>query len=159
MNDGQSSLARMLHPLDGRPKELLVVIKYTDSRARYVKVLMLQPVRRGETETVGSGREAVNITDSVADALSIRRFDPDMHRVDPHGYVLGHSASLELPISFPHRANVESPFDHIESVIISPLNQLLTQRAVEWNSRGYLVSSPDGDDSFGVDIKLKFSIV
>lgn len=113
MDDGQRSLARMLHPKAG-PRQLLVIIKHTDWKARYLRVLILR-----DKETVH------DITESVADALRLEMFDPDMNLTDDYGYVLQHSASIMLRIHLDDAApGRESPGSHIGRTLEAELNEL-----------------------------------
>ena len=128
MDDGRSSLARMLHPLDAGPREVLVVIKHTDATARYLRVFLVRPVNSN------LGAESVDITESVAEVLSLDLFDANMSRSDPHGFVLGHSGSLRLPTHHNHPTE-ESPGDHIESTLIADLNRLITGIGEAWHRK------------------------
>ncbi len=125
MDDGQRSLARMLHPKAG-PRQLLVVIKHTDWKARYLRVYMLREFESCGHPVVGWKKETVHdITESVADALRLEMFDPDMNLTDDYGYVLQHSASIMLRIhlddAVPGR---ESPGSHIGRTLERELNEL-----------------------------------
>lgn len=127
MDDGQRSLAGLLHPKAG-PRRLLVVIKHTDWKARYVRVFMVQQAPR---------EHLVDITKIVADALRLDMFDPDMERADDYGYVLQHSGSLMLRIH-PHdqEPGKESPGAHVERKLVDELNKLA--RCTPWAIIGAL---------------------